>query len=87
MTATQFNKLDKVMAKGKWHYIILHGVIGWGISTAVLFSLLQSFTGEAAFIDVIGLSLILFPLGGVGWGVFMWSHFNKQINKFKDSEL
>lgn len=87
MNSAQPSRLEKIISKGKWNYIIFHGVIGWGVTTAVLFSLLQSFTGEANFLEVLGPSLLLFPLGGVGWGAFMWSNFNKQFSKLKDSEL
>ena len=87
MNTEQLNKLEKTLSKGKWYYIIVHGAIGWGISTGVLFSLLQSFTHETSFIDAIELSLILFPIGGICWGASMWFYFNKQYNKLRDSEL
>jgi phosphate/sulfate permease len=87
MNSEQFTKLEKIIAKGKWHYIIVNGVLGWGVSTAVLFSLFQSFTSEQFFTDVIGLSIILFPLAGVGWGLFIWFYINKQYCKFKSPEL
>ena len=87
MNSAQLNKLEKVISKGKWHYIIIHGVIGWGVTTAVLFSLLQSFTGETSFTEAIGLSLIMFPVGGIAWGFFMWFYYNKQYNKLKNNEL
>ena len=38
-------KLKNTMKKGKWHFILWRGVIGWGIPTAVLFKLIMHFTG------------------------------------------
>jgi len=54
------------MGKGKWHYIFVYGVLGWGVSKAILFSLMQVFLGEAAFFAILPLLLILFPIGGLG---------------------
>jgi hypothetical protein len=87
MNSEQCTKLEKIIAKGKWHYIIVNGVLGWGVSTAVLFSLIQSFTSEESFADAIGLSIMLFPLAGVGWGLFMWFYINKQHCKVESLEL
>lgn len=81
MEDEKLNKLKRLMAKGKWHYIFVYGVLGWGVSTAILFSLLQAFSGEASFFDAIPLSLIMFPVGGFFWGVFMWSYLVKQYTK------
>lgn len=77
----KFTKLKQLMDKGKWPYILVYGVLGWGVSTAILFSLLQAFLGEVAFLDVLSLSLILFPIGGLFWGLYMWSYLGKQYAK------
>lgn len=81
MEDDKFNKLKRLMDKGKLHYIFVHGVLGWGVSTAILFSLLQAFSGEAAFFDVLPISFILFPIGGLFWGLYMWSYLGKQYAK------
>lgn len=90
MEDDKFNKLKRLIDKGKWHYICVYGVLGWGVSTAILFSLLQVFSGEAAFVDAILLSLIMFPIGGFFWGLYIWSYLVKQYaktNKKRSSEL
>ena len=87
MNSHQLDKLSKIASKGKWHYILFHGAIGWGVTTAVLFSLLQSFISEVEFTDNIWLALIIFPLGGIGWGAFMWSYYQKKVNKINSNEL
>lgn len=81
MNDAQLNKLEKTIAKGKWHYVIKHGVIGWGVSTAVFFSLLRDFSGDAVFVDNVGSSLITFPIAGIGWGLFMWKSLKKNNDK------
>ncbi|MCQ8879811.1 hypothetical protein NQT69_17580 [Pseudoalteromonas shioyasakiensis] len=81
MEDDKFSKLKRLMDKGKWHYTFVHGVLGWGVSTAILFSLLQGFFGYVDFFDVLPLSLILFPIGGLFWGLYMWSYLGNQYAK------
>lgn len=81
MEDDKFNKLRRLLDKGKWHYIFVHGMLGWGVSTAILFSLLQAFLGEVAFLDVMVFSLIMFPIGGLFWGLYMWSYFVRLYTK------
>lgn len=76
MTPAQYHKLSQTISKGKWHYIIMHGVIGWGITTAVLFSIFQVYTGTSSFMQQIVPALLIFPLAGAAWGAFMWSRIN-----------
>ncbi len=81
MEDDKINKLKRLIDKGEWHYIFVYGVLGWGVSTAVLFSLLQGFFGYVGFFGVLPLSLILFPIGGLFWGLYMWSYLGKQYAK------
>jgi len=81
MEDDKFNRLKRLIDKGKWHYICVYGVLGWGVSTAILFSLLQVYSGEAAFFDVLPLSLILLPIVGLFWGLYMWSYLGKLYTK------
>ncbi len=66
-------QLQSIMQKGKWHYIIVHGMLCWGLGTAVLFSLLMFFFNEQPFWNTLLKSLIMFPLGGIVWGSIMWN--------------
>jgi hypothetical protein len=79
---------EKIRTKGKWHYILTYGVLLWGVSTAILFSLLTTFVmGEqASFLITLPLSIVLFPLGGIAWGYFMWIFSEKAYKKSKISE-
>ena len=68
-------KWEKLREKGKWHYVLKYGILGWGVITAVLFSAIFSLVmggeGKASFFSVLSLSMVLFPVGGVAWGFFM----------------
>lgn len=56
-------------------FIRNYGVLGWGVSTAVVFSVVvgwdRGFDLEWALIWT-PLALLLFPLGGRYWGRVMW---------------
>ena len=86
MNAAQLSRIEKIISKGKWHYIFFHGVIGWGVSTAVLFSLIQAFIKEIPFTETLALSFVLFPLGGIAWGALMWGYLTKSYDKAQNTE-
>ena len=66
------------MEKEKKDFIIKRGVLGWGITTAILFSLLMSFVKQdATFLGTLATAIILFPIGGYFWGLWMW-HMKKK---------
>lgn len=81
LTATKITRLQKVIAKGKWHFIILYGVLGWGISTALFFSLIQTYIYSSSFTEQISTALVIYPLSGLGFGFVLWMMTNNQYNK------
>lgn len=69
----------QVRAKGRWHFILWRGVVGWGLLTAILFSILVSVTNEnIGFIEVLLIAAIAFPIGGFFWGLAMWQWYVRQ---------
>jgi len=62
------NRLDNIIKKGCFHYILIYGVLFWGVGTAILVSLLQDFTGSPQTITTVAKSLVTFPIAGA----FMW---------------
>jgi hypothetical protein len=70
--------------QGKARYILLVGVIGWGIPTGILFSLLNGWTsGEPHHFwgPRLAVSLVLFPIGGIFFGLVMWKRIDAGIRK------
>lgn len=54
-------------------YIFRMGVLGWGVPVAILFSIVQGFEhGWDGLIVRLIPALILFPIGGIFFGLFMW---------------
>ena len=87
----KLEKWEKMRAKGKWNYILIYGVLGWGVGTGILFSLFFPLVTEAMgikapFLPVFALSIVLFPLGGIAWAWFMWIYAEKFYWEAKASE-
>lgn len=61
-----------------YRFILLKGVLGWGVPTAIFFQLIMHFTGEADFSDGIISSLIIFPMTGILFGLVMWKYKQKK---------
>ena len=71
--------------RGMRHFIIFYGVLGWGLTTAVLWLVFMKFFGHG-FNFVIGamIAIVVFPLGGIAWGWFVWRSSEKVYAKFLD---
>ena len=87
----KLEKWEKQRAKGKWNYILIYGVLGWGVGTGILFSLVfplvtEAMGDKAPFLPVFAGSIVLFPLGGVAWGYWMWILAEKVYWEAKASE-
>ncbi len=74
--STKFSKLSR--SQFVWRY----GVLGWGVTTAILFSLLMGLQdGWDGFVFKLIPALILFPLGGILWGRFMWMFMERRCDR------
>jgi hypothetical protein len=72
-TITSAEKWAKLREQGRSRFVWLYGVLGWGVSTAILFSLWNGIRdGWDGFFFKLIPALVLFPLGGYLWGRFMW---------------
>ncbi len=69
----------QVRARGKKRYIWRSGVIGWGVSTGILVGALNRL-GGTSWVQSAS-SLVLFPIGGYFWGLFMWHWMERQFSK------
>lgn len=62
-----------MLARGKRAFVIRYGVIGWGIPTALLWTLFMAWwNDDASPWLLLGIALVLFPLGGIWFGRWMW---------------
>lgn len=83
MNQQKSEKLKALVAKGKWSYVVKFGVLGWGVSTAILWSVFMHFIDRIPFTESIFLALVLFPIGGLFFGLFMWFFIIREFNKLE----
>jgi hypothetical protein len=75
-TAKQWDKYSKL---GRTVYVIRHGVVGWGVPTAIFYSLIRGFVdGWDEFACQLLVAIIVFPLIGIFIGRLNWKWFEKQ---------
>ncbi|MGH6814307.1 MAG: hypothetical protein ACREC6_01235 [Hyphomicrobiaceae bacterium] len=59
--------------QGRRRFILVYGVLGWGVPTGILFSLASWFFDPNLNVMVAApLAMIVFPIGGILWGRWMW---------------
>lgn len=73
MTQKQCEKWAKIRQMGRRRYVWLFGVAGWGLTTAVFWSVLMAYLKGWDQLPVfLILALIGFPIGGYFYGRLMW---------------
>lgn len=72
---SELQKLEGLLAKGKWRYIVLHGVLGWGIITALLYSTLMFWINGSTSPPSIAINLLLFPITGFFLGLIFVAYY------------
>jgi hypothetical protein len=80
-------KWEKTRAKGKKRFLWVNGFLGWGVMTAILWSIIMEVSqpSENLWIRPI-IALILFPIGGLAWGHFVWKYTEKKFITSKDEQ-
>ena len=71
----------KMRALSKRQYIIRHGVLGWGLTTGIFFTLWQTLVDhnrDYAQPWFILLNTLGWGIGGYFWGLFTWSWMQKR---------
>ncbi|KAB3532468.1 hypothetical protein [Alkaliphilus serpentinus] len=93
MDNKQRENLIKAYNKGKTKYILQHGVLSWGVSTAIIYRILVSlfnigFSFSAIKRGLFSLDTLyaipLFSIGGLLWGIFMWKIIEKKASEIKE---
>lgn len=83
---------EKQLAIPKWKFVLIRGILGWGISTAVLYTV--AFTllfRQVSFSEIlkkdIWINLITFMIAGIFFGLMLRWVMKKQIVRLKEKEL
>ncbi len=86
----KLNKREEMVSKGIVFFIIKKGIMGWGISAAILYTVISyvmdygfyvSSLSISEFIEQLIISFFVFPIGGILFGIVMWQLINKQKDK------
>lgn len=76
----EISKWAIIRQRGKLHFIFFTGVIRWGVTTAFLWTLMMWATNPHFDVQVsLPIALILFPIGGLFWGLWVWSAMEKKF--------
>ena len=66
--------------KGRRHFIVMRGALGWGVSTALTWTLVMWLIApEFNVLPNLPLALVMFPLGGLVWGWIIWESTEKEF--------
>ncbi|WP_334178462.1 hypothetical protein [Pseudoxanthomonas sp.] len=63
---------QKIRELGPLRFIVLRGMLGWGLTTALLWCGLMTVFTDREFVPLLTAALIGFPICGLVWGGAMW---------------
>ena len=78
LDAESYDRWRKYHDGGKMRYVILFGVLGWGLITAFLFSVYPLLFGNPFDWSRALSSFVAFPIGGIFWGLYTWHSMEKR---------
>lgn len=62
-------------------FVVVRGVLGWGLCSGLAFALIQMYGGQGAEWPVFARNVALFMVGGIFWGATMWWTVERQKMK------
>ena len=87
MTTTKKEKLEKMLGKGKWSFVLWRGVVGCGLATVSLHALVEFMHKNKPFLETFMTEIILWPIAGVPFGLLMWNILNRKLERLKIEAL
>ncbi len=71
---------EKMRGRGKQSYALLNGALGWGGLMFLLMSCVKIFVEhERLDLPYIVIGVLIWPLGGYCWGLWMWILCEKRL--------
>ena len=81
-------KWVQIREKGKQRFVLVNGVLGWGVTTAIFWAVLMEFIEPSENIWVRPIiALIIFPIAGIAFGHLMWNKSEKAYAKATSNTL
>ncbi|MCK5306367.1 MAG: hypothetical protein KAJ66_04470 [Candidatus Omnitrophica bacterium] len=81
MNEKQMKRWEWIRRPGKKHFIWVRCVLGWGVLTAVLYSIITSILNMQAFFTILPIAVIVFPIGGIFIGSWAWNITEKKYKR------
>ncbi|WP_035025625.1 hypothetical protein [Enterovibrio calviensis] len=72
-------KLERKIAMGLPKHVVVFGLLLWGLPTAFIYALINSLLTEQSFIAALSTSIIIWPLGGIFYGLYSWIKSKRQL--------
>ena len=82
--------IERRLQLPKWKYVLIHGVLLWGISTAILVTIIDLLFRDKSLQELWNDGLTRFfilPLAGIVSGLMMRNLSNRQFLKLKEKEF
>ncbi len=73
------------LAMPQWKFVLAYGVVSWGIPMAAVITLVNILFFSSSF-SAEWINFILFPVGGILFGILMRMIYLKHCRKLKASE-
>ncbi len=75
-------RLEKLLSRGRWYFVLVRGVLFFGVGTAVLLTAWEYWQEGKPFLESLIERLPVFLLSGIFFGLFLWYHLNRQYKRF-----
>lgn len=83
----RLQRLDRLLSRPTWSYLLRFGVLGWGVPTALVFTAVMAFLRESwqHWLLMLPLTLLIFGLGGLLFGAAMRRTLERQQRRLRES--
>ena len=68
----------KTREMGRFRFVLVKWVLVWGLTTAVLYSMVMAGMNGTSFAHEFRLAVFTFPIGGIVAGLWMWHYMEKR---------
>lgn len=75
---------------GKRRFVLLHGMMGWGLVTAVIWVFIMGIMAKGRIpLDMsrLWVAFVIFPLAGIVMGLVLWNHCEAEYRKTIKREI
>lgn len=84
--SVDWKRWEAMREMGRLYFVLLVGAVGWGLSSALLFSVVvYAFVSGVEFKSVLGSSLMIFPVAGIFWALSTWQTREREYARYKKS--